>query len=385
MKVAYLCSLKRGLPVFTYREIRSLRDLGVDVSIYVMRDVKRQGDALAVPESDWPVVKLKLFPFLLRHITTLLRTPRPYLSTLVVSIQENLLPHFAQAVYFAKEMRDAEIDLVYCFEGKHAVWVAHFIREWYRVPTTVIVHADVLTIEKRVKFTKTALGECARIITVSMHNRDALVERFGISPDRIEIVRLWSPYRPDDRIKVLIVGEWSERKGHETLLDAFARLDPSRYVLWVVGGGSWDGDFYDVAEETGRRGLRDRVIIWGRVPEEFLKVLYSSADVFALPSRTTRAGVTEGIPVALMEAMSFRLPVVSTNHTGIPELVEEILVPENDAAALRDALASLGESKELRRRLGDRNREIVCDRFSEGNVRHIKDIFEQVLGDAEGS
>ena len=69
------------------------------------------------------------------------------------------------------------------------------------------------------------------------------------------------------------------------------------------------------------------------------------ADVFLLPSITGTDGDMEGIPVALMEAMAVGIPVVSTVHSGIPELVESgktgWLVPENDAQALAERLAAL--------------------------------------------
>lgn len=77
--------------------------------------------------------------------------------------------------------------------------------------------------------------------------------------------------------------------------------------------------------------------------------MLDEADLFLLPSVTGADGDMEGIPVALMEAMAVGIPVVSTFHSGIPELIDADesgwLVPENDPAALADkleAFASLG-------------------------------------------
>ena len=82
----------------------------------------------------------------------------------------------------------------------------------------------------------------------------------------------------------------------------------------------------------------------GFKPSHEVKAMLDDADVFLLPSVTGADGDMEGIPVALMEAMAVGIPVVSTLHSGIPELVEADksgwLVPENDARALAQRLAA---------------------------------------------
>ena len=80
--------------------------------------------------------------------------------------------------------------------------------------------------------------------------------------------------------------------------------------------------------------------------------MLNDADLFLLPSVTGADGDMEGIPVALMEAMAVGIPVISTFHSGIPELIESEqsgwLVPENDAQALAERLehvSSLNEAQ----------------------------------------
>ena len=78
-----------------------------------------------------------------------------------------------------------------------------------------------------------------------------------------------------------------------------------------------------------------------------MKAMIEDAHVFQLPSVKGADGDMEGIPVALMEAMAVGIPVVSTLHSGIPELVEADksgwLVPENDACALAQRLAAFSQ------------------------------------------
>jgi glycosyltransferase involved in cell wall biosynthesis len=107
------------------------------------------------------------------------------------------------------------------------------------------------------------------------------------------------------------------------------------------------------------------------VSDDVLRILYSSCDVFCLPSQFGLDGVGEGLPVALMEAMAHGKPVISTTHTAIPELVPDILVPERDAPALANAIATLADNPQVRREMGRRNRDIIARDFSNRNVESL--------------
>jgi len=105
------------------------------------------------------------------------------------------------------------------------------------------------------------------------------------------------------------------------------------------------------------------------VPHEKLLELYVREDIgaFVLPSLGLDGDLHEGIPVSLMEAMAFGVPVISTETGGIPELLgggAGIIVPPADPAALAAAIARLAADPDLRRRLGERGRERVEEAFS---------------------
>ena len=113
--------------------------------------------------------------------------------------------------------------------------------------------------------------------------------------------------------------------------------------------------------------------------------MLASATAMVLPSVTSRDGQMEGIPVALMEAMAAGVPVVSTQLSGIPELVRDgvtgLLVPERDPAALAGAMERLAINPGLGARLAEAGRRAVRDDFNRGrNVGRLVELFASVSG-----
>jgi len=292
------------------------------------------------------------------------------------ALRDKGLLHLLIAIYFLKFLKRDLIDVIYCFEGLHALWIGYYCHLLTGIPLTVLVHAEMVDTKQKIALTKKALDKCYKIITISNYNKIRIIKQFHVPDEKVEVVRLFANFKEDKTTKILIVGEWSERKGHETLLKAVQEPGMEDFKVWIVGGGTWGTEYFDVEKYVKERNIEDRVVIWGKVSEDLLKLLYENCDIFCLPSRTTKKGVQEGIPVALMEAMLFGKPVISTYHTGIPELVPEILILENDHKALAEALVQL-KSPELREKLGVANREIIKKNYSVRNVEGIARIIEE--------
>lgn len=148
----------------------------------------------------------------------------------------------------------------------------------------------------------------------------------------------------------LFLGNLGRRKGVHVLLAAvaLARHD------WVVdlAGGEEDPGFTEwTRAEIARLGLGERLRLLGPVVGAAKTELLQSVDGFVLPS------LAEGLPMALLEAMAARLPVVVTAVGAMPEVVhdgqEGYLVPPEDAPALADALDRLAENPQARRQMGE--------------------------------
>lgn len=171
-------------------------------------------------------------------------------------------------------------------------------------------------------------------------------------------------------------------KGHRYLLEAVARLARDGVVtkLLIAGRGDLQAD---LEQRTNELGLTSVVEFLGVVPHDELLALYASGGVHVvvLPSVDLGNGHHEGIPVSLMEAMSFGIPVVSTSTGGIPELLgggAGVLVPHSDAAALADALGGLARDPAAAAALGERGRARVLEEFSAaaGAAR----LLEEMIG-----
>jgi colanic acid/amylovoran biosynthesis glycosyltransferase len=145
--------------------------------------------------------------------------------------------------------------------------------------------------------------------------------------------------RPGEPVKFIGIGRMVEKKGFDDALAAFdlMRSKPNSpdATLTLIG----DGPLREkMMRKASRRGLSDRVTFTGLLAHVEVEKAIGEAHVFVLPSKTSKSGDMEGIPVALMEAMGTGMPVIATRHSGTPELVEHevsgLLCDEGDRQAL---------------------------------------------------
>ncbi len=162
-------------------------------------------------------------------------------------------------------------------------------------------------------------------------------------------------------LEIVCTGRLVAAKGHTTLLDALRLLCDRGLLLklTLIGGGpelTW------LEHYAARNGLREWVGFTGALSHPATLAHLRRADIFAL------ASFAEGIPVALMEAMSLGVPCVSTTIAGIPELIRHgidgLLVPPANAIALADALESMALDVKLRRSLSAAGRQRIITRYN---------------------
>jgi len=178
----------------------------------------------------------------------------------------------------------------------------------------------------------------------------------------------------------LCVGNWVERKGILSLLDAFAQLDANAGTLHLVGDHAADPKYTRrVWHRLGAHDLQGRVEVHGKKTVEEVAALYAAADVFVLPSLKEPYGTVYG------EAMAFGLAVVGWRAGNLPFLAEHeregLLVEPGDVAELGRALQRLAYSHELRKRLGEAARHKALqrptwDQVAELFFGHVREVIQ---------
>jgi len=205
----------------------------------------------------------------------------------------------------------------------------------------------------------------SRIVTISEFNRDYLLAKVGSEIlEKIVIIRCgidplnFTRHKrvEGDIVRFLCVGRFVEKKGHERLLQAFRNVADVRanVRLRLAGDGPLKPAMMELCETLG---LSDKVEYLGSVPSESVMEEMRRADVFVLHSVTAKNGDMEGVPVSIMEASATGLPVVSTRHSGIPELVLDgisgLLTDEADTQSFSQNMLRLADNAQLRLKLGE--------------------------------
>ncbi|ACX51484.1 glycosyl transferase group 1 [Ammonifex degensii KC4] len=232
-----------------------------------------------------------------------------------------------------------------------------------------------------------------KIIAVSQALRAELLTKFRLPPDKVVVIPNGIDLTPftlgvlsptvhrelplPTGVRLLgTVARLVPQKGLFCLLEALALLPAELRPGWLIVG---DGPLRQELEDKARAlGLSHLVSFAGYRPPEEIPSILKVIDIFVLPS------LSEGLPLALLEAMAAGKPVVATAVGGIPEVVLEgrtgYLVPPGDAQALARALLSLLESPDKAREMGEAGRKWVEEHFSSRRMaQEVMKIYQEAL------
>lgn len=165
---------------------------------------------------------------------------------------------------------------------------------------------------------------------------------------------------------ILSVGRLVDKKGHDDLIMACARLRERghEFECRIIGEGPLREPLQAM---IAAHNLQDCVALAGAMTHDSLIALYQQADLFALAPRITEDGDRDGIPNVIAEAMAIGVPVVSTEVSGIPELVRHgetgLLVSPRNPEALCGAMEQLLLDPERARLLAQRARSVLEEEF----------------------
>lgn len=371
--VAYVLSMPHGLDAWTFREMETLMQDDINITIFPLR----YASGPYMPKQDWDCYRFNEWLVILRQLLWLIRYPTIYLPLLLEAIRTHSLIDFLLGFDFAQQMAKRRVEMIHCVFGDHKLFVGYYCKKILKIPLSVALYGYDLRANPNWPMFRRAIELCDRIIVNCDFNKQSLCEIAGNElGQRARVIRHYAQIPANDRcdkIRILIVGGFVQRKGHDLLFQAVSSLgaEADNVEIWVAG---YPGPV-DMSQLARDFGIEDQVRVFGCVRDRGLDFLYQQCDIFCLPSRTDDQGVSEGLPVALIEAMAHAKPVIATRLAGTPELVEEILIDEGDVKGLVKALKRFIDDPGLRASSGARNLEIVRARHSKQNVAVLRDFF----------
>jgi glycosyltransferase involved in cell wall biosynthesis len=375
--IAYIVSMPNGMDAWSFREIEALAEDGINIAIFPLR----YAPGPYMPKQNWDCYLFNKWLVIPRQLLWLIRYPITYVRLLLEAIRTRSLIDFLLGFDFAQQMAKRKIEMIHSVFGGHQLLIGYYCKKILKTPLSVALYGYDLRDNPNWSMFRRAVESCDNIIVNCDFHKQLLGEIVGNElGQKAKVIRHYAQVPVNghfDKVKILIVGRFMERKGHDLLFQAVRGLgaEADNIEVWVAGLPGT----VDVQQLAHDLGVEDKVRIFGSVTDQALDVLYQQCDIFCLPSRTDSQGVSEGLPVSLIEAMSHGKPVIATRLAGIPELVEEVLVDEGDVQGLAKALKRFIDDPELRRSSGARNQEIVKDRYSKQNVYVTRDLWLGIL------
>jgi len=172
---------------------------------------------------------------------------------------------------------------------------------------------------------------------------------------------------PDDGpVRLLTIGRLVEKKGLQYSIEAVRRLvsEGVNVKYWIAGEGPLRSKLRDTIAASRLEG---HVKLLGQVTRPEVLRLLERSHIFILSSVTAGNGDTEGMPVVLREAQAAGLPVITTDHAGNPEAIQNgvtgFVVPERDVDALHERLRYLIDNPHLWPEMGRAGRKFVEEKF----------------------
>lgn len=381
---------------FIDREIKILRQWGVELQVVAIRrppaSMPLSADQRELQQGVVYLLPVAWLSFVWSHLYFALLHPLRYFKTLLYLLTRPhpdlkarlmTLIHFAEGVYAADRLRKRCCQELHAHFADRAATVALVAGRLLGKPYSLSIHAGPDIFVEPVLL-REKIMEARHVVTCTLYNKSHLEATAGQDlSHKISYIHHGldlAKYRPEPvtsngKPMILSVGELTERKGFVQLIRGCYTLKAMGYgfICHIVGQGHQRQELEDLIRELS---LENTVILCGALPHEEVIEKYSQATLFVLPCIKSSDGNMDGIPNVLAEAMAMECPVISTNTSAIPELVEHqangLLIPAGDEVALAAAMARILDEPALREALGRNGRQMIVNTFDvERNVRQF--------------
>ncbi len=370
-RIAYVLKMyPRFSETFIVNEILELERQGVDVRVYALMRPNDGRFHASLARVRAQVVYVPEFPLSQAgalwgpHRAAFGRGRGAYLSTLKHAATRGhagALKRFLQAGFIADHVARHPVDALHAHFASSATRVANYVSRLTGVPYSFTAHAkDIFHEEVNPDTLRDKIKAARFVVTVSDFNREYLRDLMG--PLSSDVRRLYNGIdlglfaetaAPRDSRLILGVGRLVEKKGFGDLILAckVLAIRGVDFRCEIIGQGGLESALRAQIEQLG---LVDRVTLIGPRPQDEVLQAYRRAAIFALPCIIGADGNRDGLPTVLLEAMATGAACVSTDVTGVPEIItheaDGLVVPQNNPNALADALERLLAEPDLRAR-----------------------------------
>ncbi|MGL4995200.1 MAG: glycosyltransferase family 4 protein [Deefgea sp.] len=396
-RIAYLVSrYPAASHVFILREVIGLRARGFEIHTLSINADSRSASSLSEQEQteqantinvkNWPRLQLLsdvwaaccLFKY--ACLTALMqswRLAKPGWRGHALS-----LAYYLEALLVSRWLAAKQIKHLHVHFGNEAALVGVLCKTICRCQLSYTIHGPDEFYDVRGQQLAAKVTAADLIICISQFARSQLMLISSANAwAKIHVVRLGIHFdyatpkisNTVTQATLLCVGRLTPAKGQRILLQALQHLADAGHhpQLIFAGGGDDEQALRSMAQEMS---LASQVKFLGVLNAESVRSLYQQADVFVLPS------FAEGIPVVLMEAMASGLPCISSQITGIPELIEHektgLLISAGDALALSQAIQTLLSQPEYAQQLAKAAKEKIAQAYRlENNLDQLAQRF----------
>jgi glycosyltransferase involved in cell wall biosynthesis len=287
-----------------------------------------------------------------------------------------------------KILKEEKVDLVFA-EFLHSGALVVEVCKELKIPLTAIALGYEVSRYKMLKKYsekyKNLFQYAKTIFIVSQHMKPTL-EKLGCPTSKIvytpagaaaEFIKLKPLFTSN---QLLSVGRFVDKKAPHLTILAFKKvLELCPDAVLVMAG---DGPLLRVCKDIVLAfKMENSVRFAGRISPQEHQELISNSIGFVQHSRVAGDGDSEGTPVAILEASAAGLPIISTIHAGIPNVVQNnttgFLVEENNVAAMAQKMLNILQNKTLAQEMGKRGQTFVTDNFT--LEKHIETITKHLL------
>ncbi|MAK67314.1 MULTISPECIES: glycosyltransferase [unclassified Methylophaga] len=389
LRIAYLAPEIPALSAtFVYNEILELGKQGAYVKPFSVHRPAHIASEASLSDLKGDVFHLYETPkwqVLFDNVTMIIRHPVGYLKALgrlsgdvirqglISRSALGLCYRFFYAATLAKQLKLARIQHLHVHFAHIPTDIAMYAVPMVGIEFSVQAHANDLF--ERGWLLKQKVERSAFFATISEFNRRFLAD-LQADTKKIQIVRCgvdqsWQPpiksLLNNDIFTIGTVGRLVEKKGIDTLISALSGVirDGRKICLKIAGNGPLETALKQ--QVTSLELTEESVQFVGALPHDQVAKFISGLDVFVLSCKKDSNGDMDGIPVVLMEAMLCEVPVISTELSGIPELVlnnlSGLTVPPENDMELSKAICQLMDSSDTRLRIISGGKQRVEDEF----------------------